>query len=71
MPRKKADTKKVKIEDLVEGDKIHINGRWRTFSLARESLTMEGYVNIMVKDTNERFHRVKAGDKIERKVVEA
>lgn len=65
-----AKTEKVAIEDLNDGDEIFIEDKWRKFALAAESLTVKNGVNIMVKNTNKRFFRVKEDVKIERKVKE-
>lgn len=67
MATKEFTTKKVKIEDLKEGDEIKLEGRWRKFALVAESRTVRGHVNIMVSNTAKRFFRVKDDTKVERK----
>lgn len=63
-------TERVMIDELEDGDTIMIEDKWRVFALASESLTVRHHVNIMVKNTNKRFFRVKEDEKIERKVRE-
>lgn len=60
-----------KVAELEEGDRILIEGQWRTFMLATPSVIRRGEINIMVKDTPRRFFRVSAGEKFERQRVEA
>jgi len=68
IPKAPAKTEMVTVDELEDGDVIHIEGKWRTFSLAKDSLTVKNHVNIMVKNTNTRFFRVHENDKIERGV---
>lgn len=63
--------KMFRVSELMEGDRILIEGQWRTFSLATPSLIRKGEINIMVSDGSRRFFRVKGDDKFERKPVEA
>lgn len=65
------DTKKIKVEELNEDDRVQLDGKWRTFMLATPSEAEPGHVNILVKDTSKRFFRVKAGEKIVRQEVTA
>lgn len=61
-------TKKMfKVSELEEGDKIFLDGEWRTFALATPSTIHRGEINVMVSDTSRRFFRVGGNEKIERK----